>query len=372
MTQYKEIFDKTEISEVISKNSESFVNYLRKTIPGIYDITYTCGISLTRFEIVFPQGYNIARFTGTNAKKSYLSRFNSFFNTNFSNLYQDGDKLIVEIPNRDRGILHFDRAIKALSNIPKEEGKIHFYIGESIDGTPLIGNIEEYPHILIAGASGSGKSVNMQSILVSLLTRYNEREINLYLFDTKRVEFSLYKEQNIKQIKGHVTEPELVYKKLSELQKEMNARYDIMEEKGFRKLSDYNLHNPNTKLPYIIIVFDEYADMITSSGNKDVENIVQNIAQKARACGMYIILCTQRPDAKTVDTRTREQIGGRICFKVDTSRTSNMVIKTSGAEKLQNRGDGYFLSEGIPVRFQGAMLEDYEIKAAIKEIAQNQ
>lgn len=370
MAYDKSIFDKTEIPERVTKLADDFMVYLRKTVPNIAEIKYTCGISLTRFEVIFPQGYNISRFTGSNARRSYLSKFNSFFCTNHSNLYQDKNMLIIEIPNEDRGILHFDRAVKALSELPKEEGKIQFYIGEKVDGTPLIGDIAEYPNILVAGAAGSGKSVNMQTVLLSMLGRYDENELNLYLFDTKRVEFSMYKGRQIRQIKGHVTDPDIVYSKLNSLQKEMNRRYDFLAENRYQKLSDYNAEHPSCKVPYIVIMFDEYADLIASCSCKEVNEIVKNLANKARAAGIYVFLCTQRPDAKTVDSRVREQLSGRICFRVNTSLTSNMVIKTSGAENLRNKGDGYFLNGDIPVRFQGALLTKDEIERAIQSLEQ--
>ena len=365
-TLTKNCFNKTEIPESVTKTAEDFVEYLKKLIIGIDRVEYTFGISLIRFEIFFKEkGRDLSVFLGRACNRNWQSKCNSFFNVNSSTLYQDGNRLIIEVPHENRCILHYDRAIEALNKVPKEEGKLQFYIGEDVKGNPVISNIVDYSHLLISGSTGSGKSINMQGIILSLLSRYTEEELNMYFFDTKRVEFSMYINKNLPQVKGAATDPQDVHSLLKELQAEMNRRYSIISQYGYQDIIEYNKHNPDKKIPAIVIMFDEYADLSLLCGKTAVDKIVLNIVQKSRAANMYVILCTQRPDHKTFDTNIREELNGRICFKVSSAKTSSMVIKCQGAERLLGKGDGYFQVYGLPIRFQSAMLSAEEIKNAV-------
>lgn len=365
----KKDFNSTEKQDRLIEKAEEFSAYLRKLTQWsmLTDIKYNIGISTIRFDVHFEPGTKLARYTTT--AKAWKSCFDSFFDTNSSSLHQDGDKIVIEVPNPDKIILHYDKAVEALKKVPKEEGKIQAYIGESTKGDPMIIDLAELPHLLIAGETGSGKSVNLHSILISLLGRYSEDELQIQIYDTKKTGFGLYKDAGIKQITEHVTELGEVEYALSSLQEEMRRRNAIISEVKKQDLIAYNKKYPDKKIPYIVAIIDEYADMIKNCKYKGVEDMIVNLASEARGAGIFLILCTQRPDTQTLNSTAREQLVGRICFRVASKITSKMVIKTPSAENLQGSGDGYFLGKfDVPVRFQGPLLEDDEIIRVIERI----
>jgi S-DNA-T family DNA segregation ATPase FtsK/SpoIIIE len=231
----------------------------------------------------------------------------------------------------------------------------------------VVADIFDLSHTLIAGATGAGKSVCVNSILMSLLARNTPKDLELLLIDPKRVELSLY--EGI----PHLRTPIIVNAKdAAKLLKvyalnEMEKRYDLFAKKGVRNLQTFNEQFPEEKLPYIIIIIDEFADLMKLA-SQEVEEVVFRLAQMARATGIYLILATQRPSVDVITGTIKANIPSRIAFAVSSFVDSRTILDFGGAERLLGRGDMLYYPQGVlkPIRVQGCLVDDDEIKALVK------
>lgn len=280
----------------------------------------------------------------------------------------------IEVPNKTTEIV-FLREIIESDEFKNAESKTSFSLGRSIDGVPTIGDISKMPHTLIAGSTGSGKSVCINSIIMSLLYKANPSEVKLILVDPKVVELGVY--NGIPHLLiPVVTDPKKAAGALNWAVQEMVNRYNLFATKGVRDIKSYNSmlksEGEENVLPQIIIIIDELADLMMVAPN-EVEDAICRLAQMARAAGMYLIIATQRPSVDVITGIIKANIPSRIAFTVSSQVDSRTILDMAGAEKLLGKGDMLFypVGESKPIRVQGAFVTDKEIEAVVNYIKEN-
>ena len=230
-------------------------------------------------------------------------------------------------------------------------------LGSDIKGRATITDLAKMPHMLVAGTTGSGKSVGLNTFILSLIAKHKPADLKFVLIDPKRIEFGIYNKQKY-MLTPVITEMSEASDILSFLVEEMERRYSLLEENLVKNISEYN--ESIGHLPYIVCIIDEFADLMAS--NKDVEAYVQRLAQKARAAGIHIILATQRPSVDVVTGILKANFPTRLAYKTASSADSRTIIDTTGAEKLIGRGDALFLAaDGNLKRVHGAYMPDEKI-----------
>src|SRR5450755_2162814 len=265
----------------------------------------------------------------------------------------------IEVPNSAVSIV----AIREiLDYLPKVDGKLSIGLGKDITGRPVVADLARMPHLLVAGATGAGKSVCLNAILASLLSTCTPEQVQLLLIDPKRVELIEY--NGIPHlIKDCIVDPKLAAGALYELTREMDSRYERFASAGVRKIEEYNLENPDDKLPYIVVVIDELADLMLVAPTR-VETSICRIAQLARATGIHLVVATQRPSVDVITGLIKANIPSRIAFACSSQVDSRTILDMAGAERLLGRGDMLYLPIDAPkpVRVQGAMVANDEIE----------
>jgi S-DNA-T family DNA segregation ATPase FtsK/SpoIIIE len=239
---------------------------------------------------------------------------------------------------------------------------LSFALGRDIAGKAVIGALDKMPHVLIAGATGSGKSVMINTLLVSLLYRNSPADLKLILVDPKQVELVPY--QDIPHLLTPVIiEPERCISALKWAVAEMERRYSALSEVSKRNIAEYNKLKKEEGMPYIVIVIDELADMMMLAA-RDVEALIVRLAQKARAVGIHLVLATQRPSVDIITGLIKANVPARIAFSVVSQVDSRTILDQVGAEKLLGQGDMLYLTQDLPKprRIQGAFIDDNEIE----------
>ena len=274
----------------------------------------------------------------------------------------------IEIPN-DKISNVFFREILQTEKFNSYDGKIAFGMGKDIAGNIVVSDISKMPHLLIAGATGSGKSVCVNTIITSMLYKYSPDEVRLILVDPKVVELSVY--NGIPHLLiPVVTDPHKAAGALNWAVREMMRRYDLFASTGSRKLEAYNKNvAKEDRLPQIVIIIDELADLMMVA-KKEVEDSIVRLTQLARAAGIYLIVATQRPSVNVITGLIKANIPSRIAFKVSSPVDSRTILDCSGAEKLLGRGDMLFRSVSMdkPLRIQGAFVSDDEVEKIVDYI----
>jgi DNA segregation ATPase FtsK/SpoIIIE, S-DNA-T family len=270
----------------------------------------------------------------------------------------------IELPNRSPEFVSLRKML--LSDTMREfPSKLAVALGLDVAGKPIVANIAKMPHILIAGQTGSGKSVSLNTFLASLLFRASPAEVKLILVDPKRVELTGY--NGIPHLLAPViVEPEKVISALRWVMAEMDRRYKLFAEAGVRNLDGYNEMSGFQALPYIVLVIDELADIMLFSP-VEVEDCITRIAQMSRATGIHMVLATQRPSVDVITGLIKANIPTRIAFAVSSQIDSRVILDTQGAEKLLGKGDMLYLSaeQAKPSRIQGAFVTDKEINGLV-------
>lgn len=265
----------------------------------------------------------------------------------------------IEVPNSAVSIV----AIREILDfLPKIEGKLSIGLGKDITGRPVVADLARMPHLLVAGATGAGKSVCLNVILASLLSTCTPDQVQLLLIDPKRVELIEY--NGIPHlIKDCIVDPKLAAGALYELTREMDSRYERFARAGVRKIEEYNAEFPDDKLPYIVVVIDELADLMLVAPTR-VETSICRIAQLARATGIHLVVATQRPSVDVITGLIKANIPSRIAFACSSQVDSRTILDMVGAERLLGRGDMLYLPIDAPkpVRVQGAMVTGDEIE----------
>ncbi|MGV3464112.1 MAG: DNA translocase FtsK, partial [Heyndrickxia sp.] len=278
----------------------------------------------------------------------------------------------IELPNAKSRPVYISEIISS-EIFQKSESSLTSVLGLDISGNPVITDLRKMPHGLIAGATGSGKSVCINSMLISLLYKSTPDELKLLLIDPKMVELAPY--NNIPHLVSPViTDVKAATAALKWAVEEMERRYELFAHTGVREIGRYNEmaeenRQFNHKLPFIVIVIDELADLMMMAP-ADVEEAICRIAQKARACGIHLIIATQRPSVDVITGLIKANVPTRIAFSVSSQVDSRTIIDISGAEKLLGRGDMLFLGNGTskPIRLQGTYVSDEEIDQVVAHV----
>lgn len=271
----------------------------------------------------------------------------------------------IEIPNKEKAIVSL-KEILASETFKKEKSSLALALGRDVAGLPVSIDLAKAPHMLIAGATGSGKSVGINSIILSLLFQNAPADLRLLLVDPKRVEFTLY--NDIPHLLCPVvTEPDKTIAALRWAVGEMERRYRLLENQRNRNISEYNAAKPEEHLPYIVIVVDELADLMAQAA-KEVEDSIVRIAQKARAVGIHLIVATQRPSVDVITGLIKANITSRIAFSVASQIDSRTILDQAGAERLLGNGDMLFVGSDSPQprRVQGVYVSTKEVDAVTK------
>lgn len=270
----------------------------------------------------------------------------------------------VEVPNRSLKLVTLKEMLIA-EKVKKNKSKLAVALGLNVSGQPIIADIDRMPHILIAGATGSGKSVCIHSFISTILFRASPAEVKFILVDPKRVELTQY--DGIPHLLTPViVEPDKILSALKWAIREMDRRYRLFAEVGARNIASYNELSGFAALPYILIIVDELADIILFAP-ADVEDAICRIAQMARATGIHLVVSTQRPSVDVITGLIKANIPCRIAFNVSSQVDSRVIIDTPGAEKLLGRGDMLFIppDQAKPTRIQGTFVSEPEIKKLI-------
>lgn len=313
------------------------------------------GPKVTRFTLKPAEGVKLSRITALNqdlalALAAHPIRIEAPI---------PGKSLVgIEVPNKAAAVVR----LGSLINYPEfaESGQLSFAVGRDVTGEPMFANVAKMPHLLVAGSTGSGKSVAIHSIILSLLYKNSPKTLKMIMIDPKRVELSVY--SGI----PHLIAPVVTQSKKSMgvfrwALNEMDRRYELFEHAGSRDLGSYNKKNPGGILPYIVIIVDELADLMSTYG-KEVEGSIVRLAQMARATGIHLILSTQRPSVEVVTGLIKANIPARIALQVASQIDSRTILDMSGAEKLLGGGDMLVAAGDKPKRIQGAFVSEEEIQ----------
>ncbi|MEQ2527056.1 DNA translocase FtsK [Bacillaceae bacterium CLA-AA-H227] len=333
----------------------------------------TQGPSVTRFEVRPEPGVKVNKITNLSDDiKLSLAAKDIRMEAPIPGTHMIG----IEVPNESSRPVFISEIIKSQEFI-ESKSPLTAVLGLDISGEPIVTDLRKMPHGLIAGATGSGKSVCINSILVSLLYKANPNEVKLLLIDPKMVELAPYN-QIPHLVSPVITDVKAATAALKWAVDEMERRYELFAHAGVRDISRFNdiaeqEKRYSVKLPYIVIVIDELADLMMMSP-ADVEEAICRIAQKARACGIHLIIATQRPSVDVITGLIKANVPTRIAFSVSSQIDSRTIIDISGAERLLGRGDMLFLENGSskPVRLQGTYVTDEEIDAIVNHVRREQ
>lgn len=280
---------------------------------------------------------------------------------------ENGSALLFEIPAEKFETVDF-KAILSSAEFKKaaEKYALPICMGADIKGTPIFADLAKMPHLLIGGTTGSGKSVGLNTFILSLIAAKKPADVKFVMIDPKKIEFSVYNNQ--KYMYGPViTESQDAVDVLAMLAKEMDERYEVFAENMVKNLAEYN-ERGDGHLPYIVCVIDEFSDLMAT--DKAVEKDVMRIAQKARAAGIHLLLATQRPSVDVVTGVLKANFPTRLAYKVASRVDSQTILDTPGAENLIGRGDCLFLaSDGNLKRLHGAYMPDDDIEEMLKPYA---
>ena len=281
----------------------------------------------------------------------------------------------IEVPNSEVAVVSLREVLESPS-YQESEGNLHVALGRDISGEPIIANLAKMPHLLVAGATGSGKSVCINGIITSLLFKAKPHEVKLMMIDPKMVELTMY--NGIPHLLAPVvTDPRRASMALKKVVVEMEKRYELFAKSGTRNIDLYNhmvvQSGAGNPLPYIVVIVDELADLMMVAAS-DVEDAICRLAQMARAAGIHLIIATQRPSVDVITGVIKANIPSRIAFGVSSMTDSRTILDMGGAEKLLGRGDMLYLPMGAskPVRVQGAFVSDIEVETVVEFVKDQQ
>lgn len=286
----------------------------------------------------------------------------------------------IEVPNSEVAVVTLREVLEANEQV-KVGAKLLVSLGRDVTGQAIAAELNKMPHLLVAGSTGSGKSVCINGIIVSLLMRAKPSEVKMMMIDPKMVELSVY--NGIPHLLAPVvTDPRKAAQALQKVVSEMERRYDLFSHSGTRNIEGYNEYidisnegaiEKQPKLPYIVVIVDELADLMMVASS-EVEDAITRLAQMARAAGIHLIIATQRPSVDVITGIIKANIPSRIAFAVSSAVDSRTILDMGGAERLLGRGDMLYLPAGAskPVRVQGAFVSDHEVERIINSVIEQQ
>lgn len=330
------------------------------------------GPAVTEYEIIVPSGTKISRIVGINKEIALAMAAKE---VRIQAPIPGKNTIGIEIPNREISSVGFREVLEATWQ-NNGANKILVALGKDIMGTSILADLSKMPHLLVAGSTGSGKSVCINTIICSILMRYKPDEVKLVLVDPKKVELTNY--NGIPHLLCPVvSDPKKASVVLQKVVSEMEKRYDIFAEKEVKNIAGYNdliekekKKNPDintTRMPYIVVIIDELADLMLVA-SKEVQDSIMRITQMARAAGIHLIVATQRPSTDIITGVIKNNIPSRIAFSVSSAIDSRTILDASGAESLLGKGDMLYLpmGESHTTRIQGCFISDNEISKLIE------
>ena len=337
-------------------------------------VNVTRGPSVTRYEVELEKGVRFNKLTSS-ADDIALSLGAGASGVRIAAVPDKISVVGIEVPNKAVTTVSLREVIDS-NEFSSAKSKSSFAVGKDIGGKCIVGNIAKLPHMLIAGTTGSGKSVCMNSIIISLLYKASPDDVKLIMVDPKMVELGIY--NGIPHLLiPVVTDPKKAAGSLQWAVTEMMRRYKYMSDAGVRDLESYNAmieseEIEGTKLPQVVVIIDELADLMLVAA-KEVEESICRIAQMGRASGIHLVIATQRPSADVITGLMKANIPSRIAFSVASAMESRIILDTQGAEKLVGKGDMLFapIGTGKPQRVQGCFVSDPEVEAVATYVKNN-
>ncbi|MCG0276816.1 MAG: DNA translocase FtsK [Thermosediminibacteraceae bacterium] len=329
-------------------------------------IQVSCGPVVTRFEVQPSPGVKVSRIVSL-ADDIALSL--AVPDVRIEAPIPGKAAIGIEVPNREISKVYFRDIIES-AEFKNSSSKLTIALGKDIAGKPVVADLTEMPHLLIAGATGSGKSVCINTIITSILYKASPSEVKFLLIDPKMVELTTY--NGIPHLLSPVvTDPKKAASALNWIVSEMENRYQLFAKEGVREINRYN-EKSQEKLPKILVIIDELADLMMTSP-REVEDSICRLAQMARAAGIHLVVATQRPSVDVITGLIKANIPSRISFAVSSQVDSRTILDMAGAEKLLGKGDMLFLPVGAakPMRIQGAFLSEKEVERVV-EFVKNQ
>ena len=381
----KNPIDEKELDQISRLVEEKLLEFgVKAEVVGVYP-----GPVITRFELNLAPGVKASKVTGLSQD---IARSLSAKSVRVVEVIEGKSVIGVELPNKYRETVFFTDVISAPA-FAESTSHLAMAIGSDISGKPVIADLAKMPHLLVAGTTGSGKSVAVNTMIVSILYKSSPEDVRMIMIDPKQVELSVY--NGIPHLLSEVvTDMKEAANALRWCVGEMERRYKLMSSLGVRNLKGYNekvlnaieageplidpTWQPNDaftqtpplleKLPAIVILVDEFADMMMVAGKK-VEELIARIAQKARAAGMHLILATQRPSADVITGLIKANIPTRMALRVQSRMESRIILDQQGAEQLLGMGDMFYLppGEAVSVRVHGAFVNDDEVHAVVRD-----
>ena len=324
-------------------------------------INITCGPTVTRYELRPAPGIRVAKINNLSRDLAMALAATS---VRIEAPIPNKNAVVIEVPNKTRSLVGL-RDILEGSKFRTSKSALTICVGKDITGRNIVADLAKMPHMLVAGATGSGKSVFINSLILSLIYKSSPKDVRFIMVDPKKVELNVY--NGIPHLLiPVVTKASLAASALNWAVKEMLKRYDIFAENGVRNLESYNKlaeskSNNLEHFPRIVIIVDELADLMQVA-SAEVEDAIYRLAQLARAAGMHLVIATQRPDVKVITGTIKANIPCRVAFSVNQLVDSRTIIDGSGAEHLLGNGDMLFKFGGKPMRLQGAFVADKEVE----------
>lgn len=376
LPKFNEIFDpikqkKINSTEFTKSNKEILERVLRDFGVNAKVVEIHIGPAVTEYELTVPAGTKVSRIVNINKEIALaLAAKDVIIQAPIPGKSTIG----VEIPNPTISSVTLREVLESPQNL-KSDAKICAALGKDIMGTPKVMDLTKMPHLLVAGSTGSGKSVCINGIIASILMRYKPNEVKLVLVDPKKVELTNY--NGIPHLLCPVvSDPKKASLTLQQVVSEMDKRFTLFSECEVKNISGYNEliekenkkhpNSPQAKMPYIVVIIDELADLMLVA-SKEVEDSITRITQLARAAGIHLIVATQRPSTDVITGLIKNNIPSRISFAVSSQIDSRTILDQPGAEKLLGKGDMlYFpMGDSAPTRIQGCFVNDDEIKRLI-------
>ena len=376
-------YDSTPVidMEEIKSNNARIVEVLKSFGVAISRINATVGPTVTLYEITPAEGVRISKIRGLEAD---IALSLAALGIRIIAPIPGKGTIGIEVPNKKPQIVSMESVLNT-KKFQTTKMALPMALGKTITNEVFMVDLAKLPHLLVAGATGQGKSVGLNAIITSLLYKKHPNELKFVLVDPKKVEFSIYN-----KIAPHymaslpenedepiITDVQKVVRTLNSLCKLMDHRYDLLKLANVKKIDEYNdkfihhklrLTDGHEYMPYIVVVIDEFGDLIMTAG-KEIELPIARIAQLARAVGIHMIIATQRPTTKIITGNIKANFPGRMAFRVASQVDSRTILDRTGAEQLVGRGDMLFLGGGEPVRVQCAFIDTPEIEAVNEFVA---